>query len=600
MALALLKFPDAPAAFRRGLVHTLEEEQRHTQWYLARMADYHVHFGDLPVNGFFWSAVAGMNSPLDYVTRLPLTFEQANLDFSLFYRDIFRRAGDEATARLFEAIHTDEIGHVGYGLRWFRKWKDRGEDDWTAFSKRLIFPLSPVRAKGRSALDRAGRRAAGLDDDFIRHLDVFSSSRGRTPSVFWFNPAAETIVAGRAPDRSTQALERDLDLLPVFLARHEDVVLVRSPPRREHLEKLRHAGVELPELEVLDPDLRLRAGSPLLERKLGGLRPWAWSPDSESVLGCLRSRVGGDAAKHGWSESMRPLFSKRCGAEILAALGDPHPGTPVATIAALHAAIAALERRGHARGVVKPAFGSSGRGFRRTELWTPADDAWAAQTLLDHGELIIEPWLDRVADFSVQAEAGADGSITLKGFTGLQTDARGRFLGCVATGRFGSLFPSEVARFLHGDGRGSWLSDYYRGTIFPELSRRFRSAGFAGAFGLDALVHRTAEGTLGLRPVVELNPRCTMGRVAWELRRLAIPSARIHFSLATRVTARTAGCASLLEYARQIERQDPLICDASNARRSLAQGTLVLNDASQAQRFLAVLEVKRPAQRPQT
>ena len=65
MALALLKFPDAPKAFRMGLLQTLKEEQRHTKWYMRRMEDCGVRFGDFPVSGFFWDMIAPMESPLD-------------------------------------------------------------------------------------------------------------------------------------------------------------------------------------------------------------------------------------------------------------------------------------------------------------------------------------------------------------------------------------------------------------------------------------------------------------------------------------------------------------------------------------------------------
>ena len=82
MALVLLKFPNAPAEFRRGILNTLREEQAHTQMYTRRMAACGLTFGDRPVNDFFWKNIANMKSPLDYVTRLSLTFEQANLDFA--------------------------------------------------------------------------------------------------------------------------------------------------------------------------------------------------------------------------------------------------------------------------------------------------------------------------------------------------------------------------------------------------------------------------------------------------------------------------------------------------------------------------------------
>ena len=133
MALALLRFPDAPAAFRRGLLQTLKDEQAHTRLYMERMRQCGIQFGELPVSGYFWRSVASMESPLDYVARLSLTFEQANLDFCRHFARGFEAVGDADTAALLERIYRDEIGHVAYGLKWFRRWKNPSESDWEAF-----------------------------------------------------------------------------------------------------------------------------------------------------------------------------------------------------------------------------------------------------------------------------------------------------------------------------------------------------------------------------------------------------------------------------------------------------------------------------------
>ncbi len=162
MALVLLKFPDAPAAFRRGVLQTLRDEQEHTRLYLQRMKECGIQFGELPVSGYFWRAISGMESPMDFVAGLSLTFEQANLDFARHFARGFAMVGDAATAQLLERIHRDEIAHVAHGLKWFRRWKNPDESDWAAFCRQLKFPLSPQRAKGFT-LNVEGRRAAGLD-----------------------------------------------------------------------------------------------------------------------------------------------------------------------------------------------------------------------------------------------------------------------------------------------------------------------------------------------------------------------------------------------------------------------------------------------------
>ena len=44
MALVLLRFPDAPTAFRKGVLQTLKDEQEHTRLYLGRMNECGIQF----------------------------------------------------------------------------------------------------------------------------------------------------------------------------------------------------------------------------------------------------------------------------------------------------------------------------------------------------------------------------------------------------------------------------------------------------------------------------------------------------------------------------------------------------------------------------
>ena len=101
MALVLLRFPEAPAAFRRGVFQTLKDEQLHTRLYLERMRQCGIQFGEIPVSGYFWRTVAPMENPMDYVAGLSLTFEQANLDFCRHFAQGFKSVGDGETSALY-------------------------------------------------------------------------------------------------------------------------------------------------------------------------------------------------------------------------------------------------------------------------------------------------------------------------------------------------------------------------------------------------------------------------------------------------------------------------------------------------------------------
>jgi len=168
-AWALLAFPDAPADFRRGLVAILDDEQRHTRMYVARLEAAGTRFGDFPVTGYFWNKVGAIVTPLHFICAMSLTFENANLDHTVEYAEAALQAGDRKTAAVIERVHRDEVEHVRFGWRWLREWKGADESAWDAYRTALEWPLRPAKARGRR-FHRRGREAAGLDPEFIRRL----------------------------------------------------------------------------------------------------------------------------------------------------------------------------------------------------------------------------------------------------------------------------------------------------------------------------------------------------------------------------------------------------------------------------------------------
>ncbi len=600
MALVLLRFPEAPAAFRRGVLQTLRDEQEHTRLYLARMAACGIRFGELPVSGYFWRSIAPMESPLDFVAGLSLTFEQANLDYARHFSRSLATVGDADSATLLDRIYRDEIAHVAHGLKWFRRWKQSDKSDWEAYCQQLKFPLSPQRAKGVS-LNVEGRRAAGLDPAFIAELNVYSASKGRTPGVFLFNPFTEGFLAhgGKfAPVKAQATLANDLASLPQFLARQGDLVLLPRRPSVEFLSGLKQAGFPLPEF------VELAELPGLAARKLGRLRPWAWGPDSVELLAPLFANVTAEArpAAECFNAGIAQLYSKVWSAKFLGQWLRSHPaeswlcspdevGIAVTSLADALAAIASIRARGHHRVVIKEAFGLAGSNALR--LWEPelldTQHRWLARAFEQGRQLVVEPWLDRVVDFSVQLEMEA-GGLKLIGYTGLKTDLRGQFQANWAEPDFARRLPAEVlAAFKNDPAASARLPRLFPGLLAP-LAAELRRVGYRGPLGIDAFVYRDATGRCRLKPIVEINPRYTMGRLTLELMRQVCPGAYGRFRIFSRAQARAEGMAEFPALAQALAARQPLRLEGEPVPR-IREGVVCLNDPAIAQGYLAVLEV---------
>ncbi len=169
MAYALLAFPEAPKHFRRGVAHTLREEQGHVRLYMNRMTELGLKFGDLPLYKHFWAHVPFLTSPLHYVSVMSLTFEMANLDFAPLYGRSFARNGDEASAALMQTILTDEIGHVSFGYQWLKKFKDINLSDWNVWREHVPPLLTPDRASGFVVIEEH-RKKAGIPQEWIEQF----------------------------------------------------------------------------------------------------------------------------------------------------------------------------------------------------------------------------------------------------------------------------------------------------------------------------------------------------------------------------------------------------------------------------------------------
>jgi len=255
------------------------------------------------------------------------------------------------------------------------------------------------------------------------------------------------------------------------------------------------------------------------------------------------------------------------------------------------AAIAAIRCRGHHRVVVKEALGVAGHNAMR--LWEPeisaAQRQWLARALERGQQLVVEPWLERELDFSVQLEMGPQG-LKLCGYTGLINDRKGQFLANWAEADYSQRLPARIAALFRAQADISEHFQHLYGKIFSLLETELRRAGFVGPVSIDALVYRTPQGECRLKPVVEINPRYTMGRVTVELMKHTCPGSYGLFRLVTRSQARKEGLDDLVSYACSLRERRHLRLEGEPVPK-ICQGAICLNDPSQAQVCLATFEV---------
>lgn len=174
MGWAILAFPGAPVRFRRGLAAILADECRHARLYEGELARLGYGYGSFPVRDWFWLRVPGARSPAEFVAVMSMGFEGGNLDHVARFAERFRAIGDEEGARIQERIGKDEIAHVRFGARWFRRFT--GKDDFATWRAHLPAPLSPLVMRGHP-LDEAARLRAELAPELVRDLAAFVPDR---------------------------------------------------------------------------------------------------------------------------------------------------------------------------------------------------------------------------------------------------------------------------------------------------------------------------------------------------------------------------------------------------------------------------------------
>lgn len=572
MALVLLKFPDAPASFRQGIYRTILEEQEHLDLYLKRMEELGTKLGDVSVNRFFWDCLKDMKNPLDFITGMSLTFEQANLDFASYYRKIFEELGDHETADILQKVYDDEIGHVKHGVHWLERWKADDQTQWDAYEQSLELPLSPARAKG-PVFDRDARRRADLTDEYVNSLYIHAGTKGRVPSLYWYNADCELELAreapGYQPQKGTQKVMSELMSSLLYVAKPGDVVVSHRPPTSAYRKHLRDLGFELPEFYALEEGQRTLPPE-LKDKRWESLHPWGWTPRTLDIFKSMNTRgsIPVEVSSDGfWQSPWMELFRKSALPNLRASLREEFPeigpelwGPKEADGQLLHdltdvlMAIESIHSQYNIPAVIKSPYGFAGSGMMRAypgQHLTDAQLGWIERQLDLYGTLLIEPWMRRIVDMSLVWTPGSD---KMESFV-FYTNAKGQYKGhCLQTLSY-ALLPEHRA-FLHDSRRFAKSGYEALLDVANSVRRRLAEQGYRYAAGIDTMIYEFQD-QLYLKILGEVNCRMTMGHVAANLRRHITPSQSSVWQSVTILEAQRQGWETLQQMAADLSKRFP-------------------------------------------
>jgi hypothetical protein len=306
------------------------------------------------------------------------------------------------------------------------------------------------------------------------------------PAVFLFNggdfeaelaalpgPHARTAIA--------RAIDRDLAPCMLPLLGPADAVLLEEPVEDGALAPLRAAGLAL--------------ARPALAADARGERLVAWGASPSAAA---RARALGLAFDAPDAAIVRRVNSKLWSHALERELGCAIPGA--AALFSEDEVRRAVALAGAGPWVLKAPFGVAGRGrhLGRGAALGPAALGFARRAIAREGGVLFEPWLAVEREWGISVEVDRGGAAAVIGATESIVRAGGQYAGS----RIGADPPP--ARILEAA---------------LEVGARLAREGYRGPAGIDALA--LAGG--GLRPIVEVNARFTMGMVALRFAGLVPP-----------------------------------------------------------------------------
>ncbi len=397
------------------------------------------------------------------------------------------------------------------------------------------------------------------------------------PDIYYFNPTCEIAVANGSENYQPKAIlrkfEYDLDIIPAFIAKTNDITLVYQVPSNQFIDNLKKAGIGISDLKVLDKGLN---DASFINVPKGFLYPWGWSPAVHKLLGPLKASCSEefiDSPVSQWCSVHRELYSRLQSVKVLTSIITKNgfswmpDAEDLPRICKDHSKVIDLQRK-WGRVAVKSPFSSSGRGLQilRHNEYNMSNRQVISGFLNQQGYVIAEPWYNKLLDISFQFFSNGKGSIECKGVTSFFTDKAGKYAGSFIE-EMPLNFPQNLKRFI------SEHTAIVKELIRDALEKSPYSVDYYGWIGVDSMICKTMNNEFLFHPCIEINCRYTMGAVALTLRKHLADGSGGTFRIVFRKDK------SVMEFFKEMGTRYPLCMNNGKIKRGFLPLTQPTNDS---------------------
>ena len=147
---------------------------------------------------------------------------------------------------------------------------------------------------------------------------------------------------------------------------------------------------------------------------------------------------------------------------------------------------------------------------------------------------------------------------------------------------------SHWKQFLYGKGRAPHRFQELGEELMESTGSTMSSLGYVGPIGIDTIIYRDPKKKLRIKPIIEINPRWTMGRVGKNLSTKVNSSRTGIWLIVQQREANVIGNRSLHEWAEYIEKSFPIEFTTDG---QISRGAVFTTDPVQSNTFATLLLV---------